>query len=71
MSATPGLVSVVIAVFNGRQEIEATLCSAFAQEYTPVEVIVVDGGSTDGTQEAVLRHNKRLEPSSASRPRHR
>ena len=56
----PGLVSVVIAVFNGRQEIEATLCSALAQEYTLLEVIVIDGGSTDGTQEAVLRHKERI-----------
>ena len=60
MSETPGLVSVIIAVFNGRQDIEATLCSAFEQEYSSLEVIVVDGGSTDGTQEAVLRHKERL-----------
>ena len=60
MSATPGLVSVVIAVFNGRQEIEGTLRSVFAQDYTSLEVIVIDGGSTDGTQEAVLRHKERL-----------
>lgn len=60
MSAIPGLVSVIIAVFNGRQEIEATLRSALDQAYSPIEVIVVDGGSTDGTQEAALRHKARL-----------
>jgi acetyltransferase-like isoleucine patch superfamily enzyme len=60
MSSTPDLVSVVVAVFNGRPEIEATLCSAFEQEYSPLEVIVIDGGSTDGTQEVVLRHKARL-----------
>jgi acetyltransferase-like isoleucine patch superfamily enzyme/GT2 family glycosyltransferase len=60
MSSTPGLVSVVIAVFNGRREIEATLRSAFEQDYSPLEVIVIDGGSNDGTQEVVLRHRGRL-----------
>jgi acetyltransferase-like isoleucine patch superfamily enzyme len=60
MSTTPGLVSVVIAVYNGIQEIEATLCSAFAQDYRTLEVIVVDGGSIDGTREAVLRHKEQL-----------
>jgi acetyltransferase-like isoleucine patch superfamily enzyme/GT2 family glycosyltransferase len=60
MSSTAGLVSVIIAVFNGRREIEATLRAAFEQDYSPLEVIVIDGGSTDGTQEVVLRHRGRL-----------
>jgi acetyltransferase-like isoleucine patch superfamily enzyme len=60
MSTASGLVSVIIAVFNGRQEIEATLCSAFEQDYSPLEVIVIDGGSTDGTQETILRHKLRI-----------
>jgi acetyltransferase-like isoleucine patch superfamily enzyme len=53
-------VSIIIAVFNGRQEIQATLLSAFDQQYSPLEVIVVDGGSTDGTQETVLRHKQQI-----------
>ncbi len=60
MNSTTGLVSVIIAVFNGRREIEATLRSAFEQDYSPLEIIVVDGGSTDGTQEVVLLHKDHL-----------
>jgi acetyltransferase-like isoleucine patch superfamily enzyme/GT2 family glycosyltransferase len=60
VSSIPGLVSVIIAVYNGREEIDATLRSAFDQAYSPLELIVVDGGSTDGTQEAVLQHKERI-----------
>lgn len=60
MSATPGLVSVVIAVFNGRSEIESTLRSAFDQDYAPIEIIVIDGGSTDGTQEVVSQASEHI-----------
>lgn len=47
------LTSVVVAVFNGVADIEATLKSALAQDHSSLEIIVIDGGSTDGTQEKV------------------
>lgn len=39
------LVSVVIPVFNGERFLDATLASVFAQDYRPIEVIVVDDAS--------------------------
>jgi len=42
-------IAVIIPVRNGAAFIEETLASIWAQLYTPLEIIVVDDGSTDGT----------------------
>ncbi len=44
-------VSVVITVLNEAQDIGRVVPSLLAQEPPPAEVVVVDGGSTDGTWE--------------------
>lgn len=48
MSYTPGLVSVLVPLFNRAKYIQETIKSALSQEYDNLEVIVVDDGSTDG-----------------------
>jgi glycosyltransferase involved in cell wall biosynthesis len=52
---TPGLVSVIVAAYNAAEYLEATCRSALSQTYAPLEVIVVDDGSTDGTAAIVER----------------
>jgi glycosyltransferase involved in cell wall biosynthesis len=43
------LVSVIIPAFNGERFLAEAIGSVFAQRYEPLEVIVVNDGSTDGT----------------------
>ncbi len=47
------LVSVIVPVYNGERYLDATLKSIFEQDYEPVEIIVVDDGSTDRTADIV------------------
>jgi glycosyltransferase involved in cell wall biosynthesis len=47
------LVSVIMAAYNAADHIGAALESVLAQEWSPLEVVVVDDGSTDGTAEIV------------------
>lgn len=56
----PGLVSVVIPVYNGVSTIGAALESVFRQTYPRYEVIVIDDGSTDGTEAAVAPWRQRV-----------
>ena len=43
------LVSVIVPVFNGERFLAEALASVVSQSYRPIEVVVVDDGSVDGT----------------------
>lgn len=47
------LVSIVIPVVNGKDKVVRCLESLEKSEYSPIEIIVVDNGSIDGTVEAI------------------
>jgi glycosyltransferase involved in cell wall biosynthesis len=45
------LVSVVVPVFNGLPYLRELVASLLAQEYSPLEIVFSEGGSTDGSAE--------------------
>jgi glycosyltransferase involved in cell wall biosynthesis len=51
-----GLVSVIVPAWNAGATIDATLLSVRAQTYSPLEIVVVDDGSMDGTASVVEAH---------------
>ncbi|MBK5258426.1 MAG: glycosyltransferase family 2 protein [Thermoanaerobaculia bacterium] len=52
-------VSVIIAAWNRARELRSAIDSAFAQTFPPLEVIVVDDGSTDETPEVLAQYCER------------
>lgn len=53
-------ISVVTACFNAVGFIETTLKSVIDQDYSDLEYIVIDGGSSDGTCEIIERYRHKL-----------
>ncbi len=47
---TAPLVSVIIPVFNGEAYVAEAVGSAFGQTYRPLEIIIIDDGSTDASR---------------------
>ena len=52
--------TVVTVSFNAKDVIEKTLASVAGQTYPNLEYIVIDGGSTDGTQAIVEKYAGRI-----------
>ena len=46
-------VSIITVVYNGVQTIRQCIESVLAQDFPSVEYIIIDGNSTDGTQEVI------------------
>jgi glycosyltransferase involved in cell wall biosynthesis len=57
----PPVVSVVVPTFNPGPDLEPTLDSVLCQTFPDFEILVIDGGSTDGTVETLRRFGDRIE----------
>jgi glycosyltransferase involved in cell wall biosynthesis len=54
------LVNVVVPVYNGANYLRKALDSALGQSYQPLQVIVVDDGSTDSSADIITSYGIRL-----------
>ena len=54
------LISCIVPVFNGERYVAEALDSILHQTYAPLEIIVADDGSTDGTAAVVARYGDRV-----------
>lgn len=53
-------ISIVTAVFNNRDTVASALDSALGQDHDAVELVVIDGASTDGTLGVLAEYAARL-----------
>jgi glycosyltransferase involved in cell wall biosynthesis len=54
------LVTGIVPVYNGERFLDETLDSALAQSYEPLEIVLVDDGSTDATPQICRRYGQRI-----------
>jgi len=54
------LISCIVPAFNSERYLGEALDSILAQTYRPIEIIVVDDGSTDGTRDVAARYGDQV-----------
>jgi putative colanic acid biosynthesis glycosyltransferase len=53
-------ISIITVVKNGKKSLEKAIQSVISQEYLYIEYIIIDGGSTDGTLEVIMKYNNKI-----------
>lgn len=56
----PPLLTVIVAVFNGQATIQQCINSVAQQTYPRKELIIIDGGSKDGTADFLKLNNEKI-----------
>jgi hypothetical protein len=56
------LVSIIINNYNYEQFLPVAIASALAQTYSPIEVLVVDDGSSDRSRDIIARYGDQIRP---------
>ena len=52
--------SIITVVLNNKEKIERCIKSVLSQNFKNFEYIIVDGGSTDGTQKIIENYRKKV-----------
>lgn len=55
------LASILTVVYNGEKHLEKTIQSVITQDYPNIEYVIIDGGSTDRTQEIVAKYKNSID----------
>jgi glycosyltransferase involved in cell wall biosynthesis len=58
--AFPGRISIIIVTYNAVEYLQNCLNSIYAQQYPAIDIIVIDGSSTDGTVEVLQNNSSRI-----------
>lgn len=53
-------VSIIIPVYNAAQTLDAAINSVISQSYAAIEIIVVDGMSTDGSDQILQKYSSQI-----------
>lgn len=60
MEASKSLVSIIIPVYNGENYLRESIDSALEQTYDCIEILVINDGSQDKTEEVALSYGNRI-----------
>ena len=60
MTTEPPKISIITIVYNDLRGFNKTVKSVIDQQYQNIEYIVIDGGSTDGTVQAIKKYEKHI-----------
>ncbi len=60
LSQSPPLITVIVAVYNGAKLLQRCIDSIVKQTYKNIELIIIDGGSVDGTGGIINANNDNI-----------
>jgi len=54
------LVNIITVAYNSKNDLEKTIKSVISQDYSRINYIIIDGGSTDGTTDMVKKYKDKI-----------